>query len=186
MNPQVTEARPRDREATRERILQAARTLFGEQGYEQVTVRMIAAAAEANIALVGRYFGSKAGLFAAVLQGEPTFGDLFTGRPEELPRRLAEYAAQRMQHPPESPILRTLERSAYHPEVRVAARERLITAVLSPLEAMLSGPDAHARARMAVSVVLGIGAMRRRVGPEEPTPADVDRLTAVFEACLAG
>ncbi|GAA2858247.1 hypothetical protein GCM10020220_054240 [Nonomuraea rubra] len=41
---------------------------------------MIAAAAEANIALVGRYFGSKAGLFAAVLQGEPTFGELFTGR----------------------------------------------------------------------------------------------------------
>ncbi|MFC7103418.1 TetR/AcrR family transcriptional regulator [Nonomuraea rubra] len=65
----MTEARPRDREATRERILQAARSLFGEQGYEQVTVRMIAAAAEANIALVGRYFGSKAGLFAAVLQG---------------------------------------------------------------------------------------------------------------------
>ncbi|GAA2858254.1 hypothetical protein GCM10020220_054250 [Nonomuraea rubra] len=58
--------------------------------------------------------------------------------------------------------------------------------MLSPLEATRShGPDAHARARMAVSVVLGIGAMRRRVGPEEPTrrrgPAD-----RRVEACLAG
>ncbi|WP_043619732.1 TetR/AcrR family transcriptional regulator [Nonomuraea candida] len=185
MNPQVTEARPRDREATRERILQAARALFGEQGYEQVTVRMIAAAAEANIALVGRYFGSKAGLFGAVLQGEPGYSVLFDSAPEELPRRLAEYAAERMRHPPDSPILRTLERSASHPEVREVARERLLTAVIDPLEAKLSGPDARGRARMAAAVFLGIGAMRRRVGPTEPTPADVDRLTAVFEACLA-
>ncbi|TDD50835.1 TetR/AcrR family transcriptional regulator [Nonomuraea terrae] len=185
MSPQVTEARPRDREATRERILQAARELFSEQGYEQVTVRMIAAAADANIALVGRYFGSKAGLFAAVLQGEPTFATLFEGDSGCLPRRLAEWAAERMQHPPESPILRTLERFAGHPEVQGAARERMITAVLNPLEDKLTGPDAPSRARMAASVFLGIGAMRRRVGPQKPTPSDVDRLTAVFEACLA-
>ncbi|MDX3099740.1 TetR/AcrR family transcriptional regulator [Nonomuraea angiospora] len=180
----MSEVRPRDREATRERILRAARTLFGEQGYEQVTVRMIAAAADANIALVGRYFGSKAGLFGAVLDGEPTIRDLFGGDPESLPRRLAEYAAERMEHPPESPILRTLERSAGDPEIQAVARERLITALLDPLEEQLSGPDAHARARMATAVFLGIGAMRRRLGPEAPGPADVDRLTAVFEACL--
>ncbi|SDL30517.1 DNA-binding transcriptional regulator, AcrR family [Nonomuraea maritima] len=185
MSPQVSEARPRDREATRERILQAARTLFGEHGYERVTVRMIAASAEANIALVGRYFGSKAGLFAAVLQGEPDLHTLFEGDLESLPRRLAEYTAERMQHPSDSPIVRTLERFASHPEVRDVARERLITAVLSPLEARLTGPDAGARARMATSIFLGVSAMRRRIGPRTPTRADVDRLTAVFEACLA-
>lgn len=184
MDAQVT--RLRGKEATRERILQAARTLFGEHGYEQVTVRMIAAAADANIALVGRYFGSKAGLFGAVLEGEPTISALFEGGTEGLPRRLAEYAAERMKHPPDSPILRALERSAQHPEVREVARERLIGAVLQPLEAQLGGgPEARARARMATAVFLGVGAMRRRLGPETPTPADIDRLTAVFEACLA-
>ncbi|MEO3874046.1 TetR family transcriptional regulator [Nonomuraea sp. B12E4] len=185
MNAQVSEARPRDREATRERILQAARTLFGEQGYERVTVRMIARAAEANIALVGRYFGSKAGLFGAVLEGEPTFTALFEGPREGLPRRLAEYAAARMEHPPDSPVLRTLERSAGHPEVQAVARERLIAAVLHPLVSHLEGPDAVARARMATAVFLGIASTRRRLGPVVPTAADVDRLTAVFEACLA-
>jgi AcrR family transcriptional regulator len=184
MNAEVT--RPRGREATRERILQAARTLFGEHGYEQVTIRMIAAAADANIALVGRYFGSKAGLFGAVLEGEPTISALFRGPEEGLARRLAVYAAERMQHPPDSPILRTLERSARHPEVQEVARERLIAAVLDPLQAQLGGgPDALARARMVAAVFLGIGAMRRRLGPETPTPAEVDRLTAIFEACLA-
>ncbi|MEU6713818.1 TetR family transcriptional regulator [Nonomuraea sp. NPDC046802] len=186
MTVQVTGAKPRDREATRERILQAARSLFGEQGYERVTVRMIAAAADSNIALVGRYFGSKAGLFGAVLEGEPTIAALFEGDRAGLARRLAEYAAERMQHPPESPILRTLERSAADPEVAEIARERLLTAVLQPLEAQLgAGADVHARARMATAVFLGVGAMRRRLGPESPTPADVDRLTKVFEACLA-
>jgi hypothetical protein len=73
-----------------------------------------------------------------------------------------------------------------HPEVHAVARERLITAVLEPLVARLEGPDARARARMATAVLLGIGATRRRLGPQQPTPEDVDRLTAVFEACLAG
>jgi AcrR family transcriptional regulator len=186
MNAQATERRSRGRAATRERILQAARTLFGEHGYEQVTVRMIAAAADVNIALVGRYFGSKAGLFGAVLDEEPSISALFEGDREGLPRRLAEYAAERMRHPPETPILRALERSAQHPEVQQVARERLVTAVLQPLEAQLGGgPEAHSRAHMAAAVFLGIGAMRRRLGPETPTEADVDRLTAVFEACLA-
>jgi hypothetical protein len=59
--------------------------------------------------------------------------------------------------------------------------------MLQPLEEQLGGgPDARARARMAMAVFLGIGALRRRLGPETPTAADVDRLTAVFEACLAG
>ena len=63
------EHRKRDREATRRRILDAARDLFGEHGYEGVTVRMIASAADANTALVNRYFGSKAALFGEVLAG---------------------------------------------------------------------------------------------------------------------
>ncbi|SEL42474.1 transcriptional regulator, TetR family [Nonomuraea pusilla] len=185
MEAHVTEARPRDREATRRRILDAARQLFGEHGYEQVTVRMIASAAGANIALVGRYFGSKAGLFGAVLAGEPSVRRVFEGDPATLPRRLAEYAAERLHHDPESPILRTLERSANHPEIAELVGERLRSAVLNPLAAQLPGADAYARARMATAVFLGIGAMRRRLGPEPPTPADVERLTAVFEACLA-
>ena len=58
-------ARPqRDRAATRQRLLDAARLLFAEHGYDHVTVRMIAAAAEANVALINRYFGSKSALFA--------------------------------------------------------------------------------------------------------------------------
>ncbi|MET9344750.1 MULTISPECIES: TetR/AcrR family transcriptional regulator [unclassified Nonomuraea] len=178
------EVRVRDREATRERLLTAARALFTEHGYEQVTVRMIAAAADANLALVGRYFGSKAGLFGEVLAGEPSVARVLDGDTAGLPRRLAEYAAQRMHSDPESPILRTLERSAGDPEVQALMTERLRTAVVQPLAARLGGDDAHARARLATAVFLGIGSVRRLLGPADPSADDIDRLTAVFEACL--
>ncbi|NUR89775.1 MAG: TetR family transcriptional regulator [Nonomuraea sp.] len=184
MEAQVTEARPRGREATRQRLLEAARALFSEHGYELVTVRQIAAAADANIALVGRYFGSKAGLFGAVLEGEPTIARIFDGDPSHLPRRLAEYAAARMNADPESPILRSLERSAGDPEIQALVRERLNSAVIGPLSEQLTASDAHARARMATAVFLGIGSMRRVLGPEPATAADVDRLAAMFEICL--
>jgi AcrR family transcriptional regulator len=120
MDTQVAEAvRPRDREATRQRLLAAARALFSEHGYEHVTVRMIAAEAEANVALVGRYFGSKAGLFSEVLQGEPTIRRILDGDAEGLARRLAVYAANRMAHDPKSRILRSLDHSSQVPRSKL-------------------------------------------------------------------
>ena len=65
--------RPTDRsrasgQETRRRILAAADDLFSARGYEDVTVRDIAAAADADPALVIRYFGSKNELFLLVRQ----------------------------------------------------------------------------------------------------------------------
>lgn len=52
---------------TRERLLDAAEVLFGEQGVSAVSVREITAAADANIAAVNYHFGSKDELLLAVL-----------------------------------------------------------------------------------------------------------------------
>lgn len=62
--------------ATRDRILDAARTLFAEQGYERTTIRGIACAAEINPSLVIRYFGSKEELFAASTEIDLKVADL--------------------------------------------------------------------------------------------------------------
>ncbi|MEV7971401.1 helix-turn-helix domain-containing protein, partial [Sphaerisporangium sp. NPDC088356] len=105
-------AQVRDREATTSRILAAARHLFAEHGYDQVTVRMIAAAAGANVALINRYFGSKARLFAEVLAGESAMESLIEGDPEKLPRRLAAHMAHRLSAGASDPIAdSTLARS---------------------------------------------------------------------------
>ncbi len=52
-------------EGTRRTILDAARGLFAARGYEQTTIRAVAAQAGIDASMVMRYFGSKAGLFAA-------------------------------------------------------------------------------------------------------------------------
>src|SRR3984957_19718851 len=52
-------------EVPRRAILDAARAIFAGRGYEQATIRAIAAEAGIDASMVMRYFGSKAGLFAA-------------------------------------------------------------------------------------------------------------------------
>jgi AcrR family transcriptional regulator len=53
--------------ATKARILDAAETLFMEHGFEATSLRLITAAADANLAAVNYHFGSKEELFQAVL-----------------------------------------------------------------------------------------------------------------------
>jgi AcrR family transcriptional regulator len=52
---------------TREKILAAARSHFGEEGYDGATIRGIAAVAGVDPALVPHYFGSKEGVFKAAV-----------------------------------------------------------------------------------------------------------------------
>ncbi|MGD8385016.1 MAG: TetR family transcriptional regulator [Lysobacterales bacterium] len=73
---------PRRSDATRARILNAARERFALDGYERATIRAIAADAKADPALVMRYYGNKAGLFSAAIEFNLHIPDLTA-----LPRR---------------------------------------------------------------------------------------------------
>ena len=61
------EERQRDPERTRERILRAAETEFGDYGYAGARVSRIAARAGVNAQLISYYFDGKAGLYQALL-----------------------------------------------------------------------------------------------------------------------
>ena len=50
-------------EATRERILNTAQAVFAELGYNQASVRQIAATAGVDQSLVHHYFGTKKALY---------------------------------------------------------------------------------------------------------------------------
>lgn len=71
--PRPTDDRPTDGkiargEATRERVLDAAERCFAGDGFEAVTIRMIAREAEVTLGVVGFHGGSKEELFRTVLE----------------------------------------------------------------------------------------------------------------------
>jgi TetR/AcrR family transcriptional regulator len=57
----------RDREATQLALVAAAETIFAEHGYKGATLDLLAEETGANKALVSYYFGSKEGLYDAVI-----------------------------------------------------------------------------------------------------------------------
>lgn len=62
---------------TRQRLLQTARAAFAEKGFAAASVRHITTAADANLGAITYHFGSKQGLYDAVL--EEVFGAIRSG-----------------------------------------------------------------------------------------------------------
>lgn len=59
--------RRRDATRTKSSIVNAARQVFAQRGFDQAGIREIALVAGVDSSLIRRYFGSKAGLFEAAL-----------------------------------------------------------------------------------------------------------------------
>ena len=122
-------------QATRERIAEEARKLFGELGYQGTTVRLVASRAAIHPSLVMRYFGSKEGLFAIAAQFDLRLPDLSRVAKQKRGEFLASYFLQRWEGPDagdELPAL--LQVSVTHPDGkrRLAKifRDQLYPAVL--------------------------------------------------------
>lgn len=71
---------------TANEILDAARTLFAEQGFQSATIRAIATKAGVNPALVHHHFGSKDDLFVAAMDLPLNPADLIAGAVAAGPR----------------------------------------------------------------------------------------------------
>ncbi|MFI0215495.1 TetR/AcrR family transcriptional regulator [Streptomyces lydicus] len=88
-------ARPQRSAATRAAILAAARDRFAAEGYERATIRAIAKEAGIDPSMVMRYYGNKAGLFAAASEIEVHAPDLTHVPHDELGVRLVRHFLER-------------------------------------------------------------------------------------------
>src|SRR5882757_1104529 len=92
MTPPPAQTHPKRRRnaaATRSAIFEAATRRFAYQGYQSAGVREIAADAGVDAAMVNRYFGSKEGLFAEVIERAFDIRYLIDGDLATLAERLA-------------------------------------------------------------------------------------------------
>jgi len=175
--------RPRCSASTRDLMLCAARRRFLEESYENVGLRDIAGEVGVDVALVGRYFGSKENLFHEVLKGmRCDWLDADIG-PAELPAFLAAMVLRQDEAEDREDLDRLLIilRSASSPKASELVRTAFREDVIEPVARLLPGPDAEMRVAVAFSILTGVTVMRTFMGVEPLVGCD----QAALEQTLA-
>jgi AcrR family transcriptional regulator len=148
--------RPRNAEATRTAILNAARTCFSQRSYDQVGIREIAALAGADAALVCRYFGSKEDLFAQLMRRPDEPLEVIAEGREGLSRRVAEMVANKAGDETAIEDLLIMLRSASSKTAGELVRNAMEQRFDQPIAELLGGEHANVRARLMGSVIIGL------------------------------
>ncbi|MEO3754288.1 TetR family transcriptional regulator [Streptomyces sp. B6B3] len=176
------------RRATEARVLECARRLFAERGFERTTIRAVASLAEVDPALVMQYFGSKRNLFtrsleAAAVLPKATDAD---GLVDELLATLV----LKLGGLPESTIA-TLRSMLTDPEAAEHARRTLgqqiesISAILTAHTAQAAHEDAELRAALITTIVVGVAIGHQLLGLAPLRDAPTDRIAALLRPALA-
>ncbi|WP_441249397.1 TetR/AcrR family transcriptional regulator [Kitasatospora sp. McL0602] len=182
--PPAKPARRRDAARSREQLLQAARELFTERGYDRTTTREIGERAGVDPTLIARYFGGKTQLYIAALNAE--FGstppaDLLD---EERLRGLLERVARRGP----GPAFRVAATPYEDPAVQDAARTQLHDRLVAPLREHFTRDglsDPQLRAELTVAAFVGVALGRSSGAFPALAAADPDALLALVQGLLA-
>lgn len=148
---------------TRAGILTAARRRFATDGFRAATVRAIAADAGIDPALVMRYYGSKAELFAAAVDVDLEIPDLRGVPAAEHGERLVEYFLARWDDDtPAGDVLLTLLRSAAtDPAAAERLRSLFATQLLPALRPLVrKRSEVPRRVGLVASQMLGLALTR--------------------------
>lgn len=146
-------------DATRATILAAARERFAADGYEKATIRSIARDANIDPSMVMRYYGSKAGLFAAAVSIDPQLPRLPVEPREAIGRTLVRHFLALWE---ENGELTALMRVGATDPAAADQMQSVLRDQLIPLARQV-GPEpeqAPTRAALCSSAVLGLALTR--------------------------
>ena len=158
---------------TRAEILEAARLVFAERGFDRATIRTIAAEAGVDPAMIHHYFGTKDQLFTASIDRPAAVTDrvlhLLAQDPQDLGRHLAETFFSVWENEQPRTALLGILRSAMGGEDQavVAFRQFLTSVLVAQLAPKIRGDGARLRALLMASQLVGV-AMTRYVMRLEP------------------
>ena len=168
----------RDAQATRERLIGAARKAFSQNGFERTTVREIAGEAGVNPALINRYFGGKEQLFAEAVAIDLKFPDLARIERDLLGRTLVGHFFARWEGSEEDDLLRVLIRTAATNREAAARIRSILAEQVMVMVTQVAGPErARERACLIATQILGFAYARNVLGLSDQ---DIKHETALF------
>ncbi|MFV2101114.1 TetR family transcriptional regulator [Micromonospora sp. LOL_024] len=169
---------------TREAILDAARTVFAQRGFDASTIRTIAGAAEVDPALVHHYYGSKDQLFLAAMRAPVDPGELLptvlAGDQDGLGERLVRMFLSVWDSPAGTAGVALLRSAVSNEWTARMLREFLTTQVLRRVLDHLDVDPAELplRGALVASQLIGLGVMRHVIRLEPVASAPPETLVA--------
>lgn len=181
--PGRSRGRPPGRSNTRQAVLDAARRAFAEHGYQQASLRTIAAEAGVDAGMVRHFFGDKAGLFRAALElpfdPAAVLPVLLAPGVDGLGERVVRFFLSVWEQPAaRGPFLAIIRSVSGHEEAATMFREFITEQVLVRIAAALDRPNATLRASLVGSQLIGMVMIRYVVRVEPLASASVDEVVA--------
>lgn len=175
-------------ERTKLRIQQAAAKLFASRSFETVSTRAIAKEAGVDAALIHHYFGSKEGLFQAVLNAairpEQLEALVVAKSPEDWGRQLVR-AADKVWTSPAAPALKAVVRRVLVGHEGML-REFVTRSLLNRFLSHIKGPEPERRLRASLigSQMSGLVIARHIVGIEPLASLSTDEVANLIGPVL--
>ncbi|WP_246002465.1 TetR family transcriptional regulator [Allorhizocola rhizosphaerae] len=147
-------------------ILDAARRLFAEKGFDATTVRAIAAEADVDPAMIHHYFGNKEELFRQTLQFPINPGDLIpdivAGGPDEFGKRLVTTFVRIWDSPAGAAGVAIVRSAMSNEWMTRLLREFLVTQIMRRVagEIHLDPAEAPLRVSLVASQMAGLAMIR--------------------------
>jgi AcrR family transcriptional regulator len=163
---------------TRQSILDAARAIFAERGFDQASIRAIATEAKVDPALVHHYFGTKDKLFLASMNAPLDPAELvpkaLAGPREEAGERLVALVLSVWDSPAGSAAVALLRSAMSNEWTARLMREFVVTQVLrrAVTELGMSGEEASMRATLVATQMAGLAVVRYILKVEPVASAD--------------
>ncbi len=168
----------------KQRIIDAARDRFMREGYEQATVRAIAADASVDVAMVYYFFGNKEGLFtASALTGpeHPLYqlATLLDEGVEQIGQRLVR---RFLEHWDDGgvyePFLTLWRSAAIQPRARQVLHDAMAGPIAERVAAEFGVADAELRVELVASHLAGLAFARYQLRIEPIASSAVEELVA--------
>ena len=150
------DARKRNPGATKDTLLDAARTEFQRMGYDAASTRNIASEAGCNAALINRYFGSKLGLLEAVMEECIDLTPLDGLPPNEMVAALADIALGKVNPTGNFDPMVVAIKSSGSEEAQDVIRSKLGNPMVEQLASLIGGDKADQKAGILLSIVSGM------------------------------